>query len=63
MSGNYRICTCTCSDTALMAESLSIARPLKHQWCKYETCLSLQDEQYMALVIMLYYPGSKSSYT
>ena len=63
MSGNYRVCTCTCNDAALMAESLSTAKPIKHQRCKYETRLSLQDEQYMALVIMLYYPGTKSSYT
>ena len=63
MSGNYRVCTCTCNEAALMTESLSTAKPIKRQRCKYETCLSLQDEQYMALVIMLYYPGMKSGYT
>ena len=46
MSGNYRVCTCTCNEAASMTESLSITKPIKHQQCKYETCLSLQDEQY-----------------
>ena len=37
MSGNYRVCTCTYNEAALMAESLSTAKPLKHQRCKHET--------------------------